>query len=85
MCGNGTILAILSKPPHERDPAFEKAMFDSVAQAILFNVPAVSGPGTAARTVAFATVVPHLAGPTDAERALITEWLTRAVADLQNN
>lgn len=83
--GNGTILAILSKPAHERDPAFEKSMFDSVARAILLDVPAPSGSGTAALTIAFATVVPHLATLTDAERALMTEWLTRAVTDLQNS
>ena len=82
--GNGTILSILSEPAHERDPSFEKAMFDSVARAILLDVSALPGSGAAALTIAFATVVPRLETLTEAERALMTEWLTRAVTGLQN-
>jgi hypothetical protein len=55
-------------------------MFDTVAAGILATAPAV--PATDARTVAvtFRAVLPELPALTDAERALMAEWLTRSVS-----
>jgi AcrR family transcriptional regulator len=77
--GSGTVLALLGMPAGRRDPGLVESMFDAVAAAVLATTPAV--PGTDARTVAvtFASVLPDLPALTDAERALLAEWLTRSL------
>jgi hypothetical protein len=53
-------------------------MYDAVMQSILTDVPALAEDSTTAAAVAFRTVVPKLPMLTDAERALLSEWLDRA-------
>jgi hypothetical protein len=87
--GTGAVLALLALPPDERDPGLADAMYDAVAAAILTTAPAVPGTADAGATegagdttalaVAFATIAPDLPALSDAERALLTEWLARAV------
>lgn len=80
--GTGTILTILSQPADQRDPDLADAMLDAVLHAIVTDAPAVAEPGTTPITAAFATVVPQLTTLTTAERELMSEWLSRVVADL---
>ncbi|MFG1765600.1 TetR/AcrR family transcriptional regulator [Micromonospora parva] len=77
--GHGTILALLGTPPEQRDPGLSEAMLDAVLTSILSATPAT--PDTTTKTVAvtFATVLPDLPGLTDAERALMAEWLLRSL------
>ncbi len=76
--GTGAVLTLLSMPPEHRDPGLADAMYDAVMQSILTDVPALAEDSTAAAAVAFRTVVPKLPMLTDAERALLSEWLDRA-------
>jgi hypothetical protein len=82
--GNGTVLALLNTPVAERDPGLSDAMFDAVAAAILAAAPATPDSATGTVAVTFATVVPELPALTDAERALMTEWLTRSLEQLRS-
>ncbi|MGC5285471.1 TetR/AcrR family transcriptional regulator [Micromonospora sp. DT231] len=77
--GNGTILALLATPPQERDSGLGDAMFDAVLSSILVSTPATPDTTVSAVAVTFATVVPDLPGLSDAERALMTEWLHRSL------
>ena len=81
--GNGTVLALLQVPEHERDAGLAHAMFDAVLGRILSTAPAVPDPAPTALAVTFATAVPDLPGLTDAERALLAEWLQRSLRELQ--
>lgn len=76
--GTGAVLTLLSMPPEDRDPGLADAMYDAVMQSILTDVPALAQDSTTAAAVAFRTVVPGLAMLTDAERAVLSEWLDRA-------
>ena len=61
--GTGTLLALLAAPPESRDPGLADAMWEAVAHRILTDAPEPDA-------------VP--AAPlTDAERALLAEWLAR--------
>ncbi|MFG2049694.1 TetR/AcrR family transcriptional regulator [Micromonospora sp. NPDC048935] len=77
--GNGTILALLATPPQQRDSGLSDAMFDAVLGSILVSTPATPDTTVRAVAVTFATVVPDLPGLSDAERALMTEWLHRSL------
>jgi AcrR family transcriptional regulator len=81
--GAGTIEVLLDAPVADRDPGLSDAMFDALAAGILTAVP--PAPDTTISTVAvtFATVVPDLPALTDAERGLMTEWLTRSLEHLR--
>jgi AcrR family transcriptional regulator len=82
--GTGTVLALLDTPTDERDAGLSDAVLDAVLAGILTTVPAA--PDTTVRTVAvtFASVLSDLPALTDAERALMAEWLTRSITRLQN-
>lgn len=82
--GNGTILTLLGVPPEQRDPGLSEAMFDAVLNSILATAPATPDTATNAVAVTFATVLPDLPGLTEAERALMAEWLHRSLAHLQD-
>ncbi|UOX92057.1 TetR/AcrR family transcriptional regulator [Amycolatopsis sp. FBCC-B4732] len=60
--GTGTVLALLAAPPTGRDPGLADAMWEAVAHRILTDVPT---PDAAPAPL------------TDAERALLAEWLSR--------
>ena len=72
------MLTLLSMPPQDREPGLADAMYDAVMQSILTDVPALAENGTASAAVAFLAVVPKLSMLTDAERALLSEWLDRS-------
>ncbi|GIF07556.1 TetR/AcrR family transcriptional regulator [Actinoplanes siamensis] len=82
--GSGTIVALLSQPPATRDLSLATAMFDAVTAAILTGRPAAAEPGVLPLAVAFATAVADLPGLSPAERTLMSEWLARAIAELQS-
>jgi AcrR family transcriptional regulator len=76
--GTGVVLTLLAVPPPDRDLGLADAMYDAVMQAILTDAPALPDEPATAAAVTFATVVPDLATLSDAERALLSEWLDRA-------
>ena len=77
--GSGAVLALLRS--QRRDERLAQAMLDAVLWRIVDEsvAPQVSGE-TAATAVMFATHVPTLPGLTDAERAVLGEWLARSIA-----
>jgi hypothetical protein len=74
----GTVFTLLCMAPQDRDPGLADAMYDTVMQTILTNAPALPDESTTAAAVTFRTLVPGLATLSDAERALLSEWLDRA-------
>ncbi len=81
--GAGTVLALLSGPAHERDPALSEAMFDIVASGILATAPATPDTNVSTIAVTFMTALPDLPTLTDAERTLMAEWVARALTRLR--
>lgn len=81
--GTGVIQTLLATLPGDRDPRLAAAMWDAVTAAVLVGDPGPAGPAeqaTAATVVAFRAMAPQLPGLTDAERALLVDWLHRAEA-----
>lgn len=76
--GTGTVLTLLSVPPEHRDPGLADAMYDAVMRAVLTDVPTLPADDATAAAVAFRAVAPDLTVLSDAERALLSEWLGRA-------
>ena len=73
----GTVFTLLSMAPEDRDPGLADAIYDTVMQTILADAPALPEESTTAAAVTFRTLVPDLATLSDAERALLSEWLDR--------
>lgn len=63
----------------EPDLALADAMLDAVAARILTTAPPASDTGPSAVAVTMLTALPDLPALTDAERALMGEWLTRSL------
>ena len=78
--GTGAVLTLLSMPDPQRRLDLADALYEAVLRAILTDAPALAADGPTAAAVAFRTVVPDLPGLSDAERALLGEWLERAAA-----
>jgi hypothetical protein len=70
-------LALLSMPPENRDLDLADAMYEAVTRSILTDPPTLPEDDTTAVAVAFRAVAPKLPMLTDAERALLSEWLDR--------
>lgn len=68
----------------EARPGLGDAMLDAVLSSILVTAPATPDTTMSAVAVTFATVVPDLPGLSDAERALMTEWLNRSLSAPHN-
>jgi hypothetical protein len=62
----------LSTGPQDPGPGLADAMYDAVTRAILTDVPPLYEESTTAAAVTFRTLVPDLATPSDAERALLS-------------
>jgi AcrR family transcriptional regulator len=77
--GTGVVLSLLATPVEDRRLDLADAMYDAVLRAIVTVAPALADDGPAAAAVAFRTVVPNLPMLTATERALMSEWLERAV------
>jgi AcrR family transcriptional regulator len=81
--GSGAVLALLGRPEEHRDPELSDALFDAVLGRILTSAPEELDPTPVGVAVAFRAALPELPALTDAERTLLTEWLTRTIAELQ--
>ncbi|MGW4026436.1 TetR/AcrR family transcriptional regulator [Streptomyces sp. NPDC005009] len=75
--GVGTVHTLLTLPPEQRDPHLADAAFDAITRAILVDEPAVPTRDPAAVVAAFRTLLPELPGLSEAEAALLDEWLRR--------
>lgn len=74
--GVGTIHTLLTLPPDQRDPHLPTAAFNAITQAILNDdQPPPTDPTTV--VTAFRALVPTLPNLTEAEAALLAEWLRR--------
>ncbi len=80
--GTGVIHILLAAPADVRDPELATSMFEAVSAQILTDGPAPSDNPALATTIAFRTLAPKLELLSGAERALLGEWLDRAVEDL---
>jgi AcrR family transcriptional regulator len=76
--GTGAVLTLLSAPPEHRDLDLADAMYEAVMRSILTDVPTLPADNAIAVVVTFRAVAPKLTMLTDAERALLSEWLDRA-------
>jgi len=76
--GVGVVLTLLSEPTDARDNALADSMYDAIMRSILTGAPALAEDTATSAAVAFTTFVPELDRLSDAERALLTEWLERA-------
>jgi AcrR family transcriptional regulator len=76
--GIGVIQSLLSMPPDERDPRLAPVMFEAVLGRILTDVPEAAG-GAVAVAVSLRAAAAELPGLTPGERALMGEWLDRAI------
>jgi hypothetical protein len=81
--GSGAALALLGRQEDHRDPDLADAVLDAVLGEILTNTPARPDTGPAALVVAFLAALPQLPALSDAERTLLSEWLTRVMNELQ--
>jgi AcrR family transcriptional regulator len=80
--GTGAIFALLGAPASDRDLALSDAMLEAVMHAILAKAPAAPDSRLSTVAVTFLSMVSDLPALTDAERALMAEWLTRSIAHL---
>ncbi|GAA4700198.1 TetR/AcrR family transcriptional regulator [Nocardioides conyzicola] len=80
--GTGTVTTILSTPPERRDHGLADAMYQAVLGQILVDAPAAAPGEPAAAAVAFRALTPDLDMLTDAERALLGEWVDRVIDTL---
>jgi AcrR family transcriptional regulator len=81
--GTGAVLTLLATPPEGRDPHLADAMYEAVSRAILTDAPTVERDDPIATVVAFRALAPRLPALSEAERALMSEWLDRAIDELQ--
>ena len=82
--GTGAALALLSRPEERRDPELADALLNAVLDQILAHTPARQDTRPIGLTVAFLAALPQLPSLSDAEHTLLSEWLTRAIAELQD-
>ncbi len=80
--GTGAVYALLHQPVEARDPALGDSVLDAVLQAIVTALPAAQAPGLLPLVIAARSAVPELPSLSDAEQALLTEWLGRSIATL---
>jgi len=78
--GTGTVLTLLGQPADQRDEGLADAMFDAVAGRILSARPAAADDSLRTVAVTFGTRIGELPALTDAERTLMSEWLSRSLA-----
>lgn len=76
--GTGAVLTLLAIPPEDRDLDLADAMYEAVMRSILTDGPPLHADSTTAVAVAFRAIASKLPMLTDAEHALLAEWLDRA-------
>ena len=77
--GTGTIQVLLSTPVADRDPGLADSVYEAVLRQIVTDVPPVTGDGPAVPAIALRALAPGLDVLSEAERALLVEWLDRVV------
>ncbi|SFR27987.1 DNA-binding transcriptional regulator, AcrR family [Lentzea waywayandensis] len=82
--GTGATLALLAQPEDRRDPDLATAMLDAVLGEILTSASVRPDSEPIALAVALKAALPEFPALSEAERTLLAEWLTRAVAELQD-
>ena len=82
--GTGVVLTLLAVAPRERDLDLADAMWAAASRSVLTDGAAATDGGATAITVFLRTVLPELPALTDAERALMAEWLDRAISVSQD-
>jgi len=80
---DGTVLTLLTTPADQRDPHLADATYDAVAAAILTDAPAQAGHHVVGPAVALRAAASTLPTLSHTERALLAEWLDRAITALQ--
>ncbi|MSW50842.1 MAG: TetR family transcriptional regulator [Actinobacteria bacterium] len=82
--GTGTVLALVGVPAKERDPGLSGAMLDAVLRTILVDPGRTPDTAVTGAVVTFGAMLPEVPGLSDAERAMMAEWLARASARLRD-
>lgn len=77
--GIGTVTTILATPTDDRDLGLAEAIYEAVLDQILTTSPERAEPEPIATVVAFRALAPQLTSLSDAERALLGDWLDRVV------
>ncbi|MDA0178710.1 TetR/AcrR family transcriptional regulator [Solirubrobacter phytolaccae] len=75
--GCGSVFALLEQPADQRDRAAAAIARDAALAAITTDAPATEAPGPAAAANALRAALPDAPELSDAERALLGEWLDR--------
>jgi AcrR family transcriptional regulator len=75
--GSGIVLALLALPADQRDPALSGLAREACLAAITTDDAALTTPGPVGAAVALRAVLPGITALTDAERAVLAEWLDR--------
>lgn len=82
--GTGAVLALLNQPEQDRDAQLADALFEAILGDILTRTPAPPASDPVAVAVTLQAALPELTSLSEAERALLSEWLSRAVGEIQN-
>lgn len=82
--GTGAVFALLHQAPQSRDTSLPDTLLGAVLHAVLTTTAAPPASTLAPLAIAFRTAVPDLPALTDAERRLLTEWVTRTIAELHS-
>lgn len=82
--GTGAVLALLGLPERHRDTHLADALLDAILGDILTSEPAPPTSDPVAVAITFQAALSQLPLLTDAERTLLSEWLTRIVTELQS-
>jgi hypothetical protein len=82
--GTGAVLALLSQAEKDSDLRLSDALIEAVLADILTTAPAPPTSDPVAVAVTFQAALPELPALSDAERGLLSEWLSRSVGELQN-
>lgn len=77
--GTGAVLTLLATPPAHRNLTLADTMYTAVTQAILTDPTGAVGNTDSVTAIAFRTIAPTLHSLTPVERALMTEWIDRAI------
>jgi hypothetical protein len=81
--GTGAVLALLGRPEQDRDAQLPEALMEAVLDSILTRAPAPPASDPVAVAVTLQAALPDLPALSGAERALMAEWLDRAVVELE--
>jgi hypothetical protein len=75
--GSGVALSLIAVPAAQRDPGLSEAAREAVVAAITTDAPEGPGSGPVTAAVSLRAALDDVDVLTDAERALLQEWLDR--------